>query len=59
MIEKKPTGAYAITPYGRLALQLTESLEFITRNKRYLLTRDVWRLPYHSSTASASCPKRR
>lgn len=46
LVEKTPNGSYAITPYGRLALQLTESLEFVSKNKKYLVTRNVWRLPY-------------
>jgi predicted transcriptional regulator len=45
LIQKQPEGAYAITQYGKLVLQLSRPLEFVFRNKQCFLTRDVWRLP--------------
>jgi len=45
LVQKQPTGTYAITQYGRLMLQLSSSLEFVFKHKQYFLTHDVWRLP--------------
>jgi predicted transcriptional regulator len=46
LIERQPEGSYAITGYGRLVLQLSASLEFAFKHRRFLLTHDIWRLPY-------------
>ena len=46
LIQRQPEGSYTITGYGRLVLQLSASLEFASKHKRFLLTHDIWRLPY-------------
>ena len=46
LIERLPEGAYTATPYGRLLLQLSPSLEFVSRHREYFATRDLSRLPY-------------
>jgi predicted transcriptional regulator len=45
LIRKQPDGAYAITPYGRLVLQSSSSLEFLEKHKEYFLTHDLLSLP--------------
>jgi predicted transcriptional regulator len=45
LIQKQSDGAYAITEYGRLLLQFSQSFEFAFKFKHCLLTRNVWRLP--------------
>jgi predicted transcriptional regulator len=46
LIQRQPEGSYTITGYGRLVLQLSASLEFAFKHKKFLLTHDIWRLPY-------------
>ena len=46
LIQRQPEGSYAITEYGKLVLQLSASLEFAFKHKEFLLTHDIWRLPY-------------
>ncbi len=46
LIQRQPEGSYTITEYGKLVLQLSASLEFAFKHKRFLLTHDIWRLPY-------------
>lgn len=46
LIRRLPEGAYTATPYGRLVLQLSPSLEFVSRHREYFVTRDFSRLPY-------------
>ncbi|HLC00799.1 MAG TPA: hypothetical protein VJL33_05730 [Candidatus Bathyarchaeia archaeon] len=45
LVQKQPDGAFAITQYGNLVLQLSSSLEFISKYKDYFSTHDVMRLP--------------
>jgi predicted transcriptional regulator len=45
IIQKLPDGTYTITNYGKLTLQLIQSLEFTFKHKAYFLNHDVWRLP--------------
>src|SRR3989304_5882919 len=45
LVQKQPDGAFAITQYGKLVLQLSSSLEFISKYKDYFSTHDVMRLP--------------
>lgn len=45
LIQRKPEGSYTITPYGRLVLQLSASLEFVSKHKEYFATHDLSRLP--------------
>jgi predicted transcriptional regulator len=46
LIQRQPEGSYTITGYGKLVLQLSASLEFAFKHKEFLLTHDIWRLPY-------------
>ena len=46
IVQRLPDGTYTITNYGKLALQLLQSLEFTFEHKEYFLNHDVWRLPY-------------
>ncbi len=46
LIQKNPEGAYAITQNGKLLLELSRSFEFVSRFKRFLLSRDLDRIPY-------------
>ena len=45
LIQKKPDGAYSITQYGKLLIQLSRSFAFALKFKNCLITRDIWRLP--------------
>jgi len=45
LIRKQPDGAYVVTQYGKLLLQLSHSFEFALKFKQCLLTRDIWRIP--------------
>ncbi len=45
LIRRLPEGAYTATAYGRLVLQLSPSLEFVSRHREYFTTRDLSRLP--------------
>jgi predicted transcriptional regulator len=38
LVEKQPEGTYSITEYGRLVLQLSSSLEFVSKHKQYFKT---------------------
>ena len=46
IVQRLPDGTYTITNYGKLTLQLLQSLEFTFKHKEYFLNHDVWRLPY-------------
>ena len=45
LVKRQPDGAFAITVYGKLVMQLSSSLEFISKHKDYFLTHDIMRLP--------------
>jgi predicted transcriptional regulator len=46
LIQKQTEGAFAITQYGRLVLQLSSSLDFVFKHKDYFSTHDACRLPH-------------
>ncbi len=46
VVQRLPDGTYKITNYGKLTLQLLQSLEFTFEHKKYFLNHDIWRLPY-------------
>jgi len=46
LVQKQPEGTFAITQYGKLVLQLSSSLEFVSKRKEYFSTHDILRLPY-------------
>jgi len=45
LVQKQPEGTFAITQYGKLVLQLSSSLEFVSKHKDYFSTHDIMRLP--------------
>ena len=45
LVEKQPEGTYAITEYGKLVLQLSASLEFVSKHKQYFTKHDISSLP--------------
>jgi len=45
LIQKNPDGEYTLTEYGKLTLHLLPALEVAYRNKEYLNTHNLWRLP--------------
>ncbi len=45
LVRRQPDGAFAITEYGKLVLQLSSSLDFIYKRREYFLTHDLMRLP--------------
>jgi len=46
LVQRQPDGAFALAEYGRLVLQLSSSLEFVSKHKDYFSTHDVTRLPF-------------
>jgi predicted transcriptional regulator len=46
LVQKLPDGEYTLSEYGKLALHLLPALEFSYKNRDYLLTHNIWRLPY-------------
>ena len=45
LIQRQPDGAFTIAEYGKLVLQLTSPLEFVTKHKDYFSTHGIMRLP--------------
>lgn len=45
LVQRQPDGAFAISEYGKLVIQLSSSLEFISKHKDYFSTHDIMRLP--------------
>jgi predicted transcriptional regulator len=45
LIHKQPDGAYTISNYGKLILELLQPLEFVVKYKEYCLEHDFWKLP--------------
>lgn len=45
LIEKKPSGKYALTPFGILARELLPSFEFLFTQRKYFLAHDISFLP--------------
>jgi len=46
LIQKKPDGTYNVTNYGRLMTELSPSMEFAFKHKKYFLEHDIWKLPH-------------
>lgn len=46
LIRKQADGAYTITQYGRLVLQLSSPLELLLRHREYFLAHDLFCLPH-------------
>ncbi len=45
LVQRQPDGTFALAEYGKLVLQISTSLDFISRHKEYLSTHDLMRLP--------------
>jgi predicted transcriptional regulator len=45
LIQRQPDTTFTITEYGKLVLQLTSSLKFVSKHKDYFSTHDITRLP--------------
>ncbi len=45
MVQKQPDGTYALTTYGRLLLELTSPLSFVSRYKEFFLKHNIFLLP--------------
>jgi predicted transcriptional regulator len=46
LVQKTPEGAYSITEYGRIVLQLSASYDFLFKHKAYFATHDLKWLPH-------------
>jgi len=47
LVQKQPLGTFALAEYGRLVLQLSSSLEFVSKHRNYFSTHNIMRLPSH------------
>jgi predicted transcriptional regulator len=45
LIQRQSDGSYTLTEYGKLEVQLSSSLEFVFKHRKYFLTHDVRKLP--------------
>ncbi len=45
LIQRQPDGTFALAEYGKLVLQISTSLDFISKHKEYFSTHDLMRLP--------------
>ena len=45
LVEKKPSGGYSLTPFGKLSLELLPSFEFLFKQRDYFTTHDTSFLP--------------
>lgn len=45
LVQRQPDGTYAIAEYGELVLQISTSLDFISKYKQYFSTHAVMKLP--------------
>ena len=45
LVQRQPDGAFALAEYGKLVLQLSSSLDFVSKYKDYFSTHDMMRLP--------------
>jgi predicted transcriptional regulator len=45
LVQRQPDGTFALAEYGKLVLQLSSSLEFVSKHKDYFSTHDLMRLP--------------
>jgi predicted transcriptional regulator len=45
LVQRQPDGTFALAEYGKLVLQISTSLYFITKHKDYFSTHDLMRLP--------------
>ena len=52
LVKRLPDGAFTISEYGNLVLQVSSSLEFISKHKHYFETHNIMQLPPQFSDAS-------
>jgi predicted transcriptional regulator len=45
LVQRQPDGTFALAEYGKLVLQLSSSLKFVSKHRDYFSTHDVVRLP--------------
>lgn len=45
LVQRQPDGRFALDEYGKLVLQLSSSLEFVSKHREYFSTHDITRLP--------------
>ena len=45
LVQRQPDGTYATSHFGKLVLQLSSSLDFISRHREYFSTHDILKLP--------------
>jgi predicted transcriptional regulator len=45
LVQRQPDGTFAIAEYGKLVLQISTSLEFVSKYRDYFSTHDLTRLP--------------
>ncbi len=45
LVQRQPDGTFALAEYGKLVLQLSSSLDFVSKHKDYFSTHDLMRLP--------------
>ncbi len=45
LVQRQPDGMFALAEYGKLVLQISTSLDFISKYKDYFSTHDLMRLP--------------
>jgi predicted transcriptional regulator len=45
LVQRQPDGTFALAEYGKLVLQISTSLNFISKHKEYFSTHDLMRLP--------------
>jgi len=45
LVQKQPDGTFTLSEYGKLVLQISASLDFISKHKEYFSTHDLMRLP--------------
>ncbi|MGD6934137.1 MAG: helix-turn-helix transcriptional regulator [Candidatus Bathyarchaeia archaeon] len=45
LVERQPDGSFEVSEYGKLVLQVSSSLDFISKNKAYFSTHNVMLLP--------------
>jgi len=46
LVQRQPDGAYKVTSYGKLVLQLSSTLSFLLKYKQYFSTHDISPLPH-------------
>jgi predicted transcriptional regulator len=45
LVQRQPDGTFALAEYGKLVLQISTSLEFVSQNRDYFSVHDLMRLP--------------